>query len=173
MMAQNNFFFDFSTPNELPLSGTVTLLSLHLTILLISLISNMFAASFIVKHHDRSQIFRRLTLLQCTLGYFVNLVRFLLILRLIPGWDWPKNMYFFLVYRLLNIFFTTMVFVCEDLVTTMRYLTTFHEDWMENCWSYNSWFFFCSGLAIFCGFFCTGLTLKYNNFSYINFSIEA
>ena len=160
MTQGNNFFFDSSIPNELPLSGVVVLLSLQITVLVIALISNAFASTFIVRHHDRSQIFRRLTLLQCTVSYCVNFVRFLLILRLIPGWDWPKNMHFFLTYRLLNILFTTMVFVCEDMVTAMRYLTTFHEDWTENCWSYRSWFFFCAGLSIFSGIFCTGLTLQ-------------
>ena len=130
------FLLEGSKPNELPLSGVVTLFSLQLTILLIALISNAFTSTFIVRHHDRLQIFRRLTLLQCTLCYCVNFVRILLILRLIAlpniGWDWPKNMYFFLTYRLLNILFTTMLFVCEDMVTAMRYLVTFHEDWMDN-----------------------------------------
>ena len=161
MEDENNFVFEDSRPNELPLSGVVTLLSLQLTILVIALISNAFASTFIVRHHDRLQIFRRLTLLQCSLSYCVNFVRFLLILRLIPGWDWPKNMYFFLAYRLLNILFTTMVFVCEDLVTAMRYLVTFHEDWIENFCSYSHWFLLCSGIAIFSGIFCTGLTLSY------------
>ena len=173
------FLLEGSKPNELPLSGVVTLFSLQLTILLIALISNAFTSTFIVRHHDRLQIFRRLTLLQCTLCYCVNFVRILLILRLIAlpniGWDWPKNMYFFLTYRLLNILFTTMVFVCEDMVTAMRYLVTFHEDWMENCMNYISWFFFCSGIAIFSGIFCTGskcssfaLSTSYNFYSLQN-----
>ena len=161
MAEGNSSIFDVSKPNALPLSGVVTLLSFQLTILLIALISNAFTSTFIVRHHcDRLQIFRRLTLLQCSLSYCVTFVRVLLILRLIPGWDWPKNMYFFLTYRLLNILFTTMVFVCEDMVTLMRYLVTFHEDWIENCMSYISWFLCCSGIAIFSGIFCTGLTFE-------------
>ena len=157
--------------NELLSSEMVTLLALQITIHLIGLISNAFAASFIVRHHDRSQVFRRLTLFQCTLGYGVNFIRILLILRLIPGWDWPKNMTFFLIYRLLNIFFTTMVFVCEDLRPVMRYLNTFHEAWMESRFSYVAWFFICCGVATFCGIFCTGSIIEIKCFTIYIFSV--
>jgi hypothetical protein len=129
---------------------TVSMVTLHIFVFVISLVSNSVASDYAasgskLKADNKSRLFRRLTVLQCRIAQLDNIMRLPLVIRLLAWGSTLKMLQsppVFFTFHLASIFTSTAVFLAADLFTVLRFTHVFFEETVDTIlmWSDTKWF---------------------------------